>query len=700
MKALAGRLPHGLRFVLIGGREGRRGLPRAFGFLTFSPHPPWYRRAIFPWIMMRAILLASVAAALAYAAAVPPAAAEPAGQPAASGELQVVWEVKNRFRLFRNEADFQRHVTASQGSGVLASEQRLALESDGRGWAKDVLTQLCVNAAGTLLDTCQRDGERENYLAPEDHRVGVRLTGPVPADATCTWSFDDGIPPAQQVTVPCGQEVRLRARHGRATIAAVGVTRADASVDSASAEIRVRDLLIAGLGDSVAAGEGNPDRPVTLADEGFCFRRFLGSGLSEYFRPSRAGYSGNKACDDAPAGPEAAAASTEWERYGARWLSAACHSSLYGYQVRTALALAVQNPHLAVTFLPLACSGATIDAGVLNAQQTRECPASGTCAGSVPSQLTRLRDALARAQKAQPERGLDLILLTVGANDIKFSGMVADVIITSGVERLLFQQGGLIASAAEAQRILDREVPANFARLRTAMKPFVGGDLSRVVFVSYGNPALQGDAPCAGGRDGLDVHPAFTADAERLRAVSNFVSGRFLPRIKALARCESGAACRDPASEKMTFVDSHQAAFAEHGMCARSATDPAFDRECFSTSGESFDANPVSAATAPLACGRQPGEFRPYAPRARWIRTANDSYFTAMTFPRGMPATAQPSSIHDAAWGAMSAVYGGALHPTAEGHAAMADAALPAVRAVLGFKAPAAIVVEPLPPPQ
>ena len=646
---------------------------------------------------MRAIVLASVAAALATASALP-AAAEPAGQPAAGGELKVVWEVKNRFRLFRSEADFQRHVKAAQGDGVLAAERRLALESDGRGWAANMLNQLCVDVAGRLLDSCQRDGERENYLSPEDHRVGVRLTGPVPADANCTWSFDDGIPPVQQVTVPCGEEVRLRARHGRATIAAVGVTRADSSVDSASAEIRVRDLLIAGLGDSVAAGEGNPDRPVALADEGFCFRRFLGSGRSEYYRPSRDGYKGNKACDDAPAGPEASAASTEWERYGARWLSAACHSSLYGYQVRTALALAVENPHIAVTLLPLACSGATIEAGIFNSQRARECPPSGTCAGSVPAQLTRLRDALARAQKSQPERELDLVLLTVGANDIQFSGMVADVIITSGVERVLFQQGGLIASAAEAQSILDRNIPAGFAKLRAALKPMVGGGLSRVVFVSYGNPAMQGDAVCPGGRDGFDVHPAFTADGERLRRVSDFVSGKFLPQLKALARCESGVNCKQPATDRMTFVDSHHDAFAKHGVCMRADTDPAFDRECFSSKGESFNADLASAATAPLVCDRRPNEFRPYASRARWFRTANDSYFTAMTFPRGLPATAQPNSIHDAAWGAMSAVYGGAVHPTAEGHAAMADAALPAARALLDIKAPAAISSEPLPP--
>ena len=59
----------------------------------------------------------------------------------------------------------------------------------------------------------------------------------------------------------------------------------------------------------------------------------------------------------------------------------------------------------------------------------------------------------------------------------------------------------------------------------------------------------------------------------------------------------------------------------------------------------------------------------------------------------------QPSNIHDASWGAMSAVYGGAFHPSAEGHAAMADAALPAARQVLGLKAPAEVTAEPLPPP-
>jgi hypothetical protein len=71
-----------------------------------------------------------------------------------------------------------------------------------------------------------------------------------------------------------------------------------------------------------------------------------------------------------------------------------------------------------------------------------------------------------------------------------------------------------------------------------------------------------------------------------------------------------------------------------------------------------------------------------------------------MTYPEGLPIILQPSDLHDAIWGILAAVYGGAVHPTAEGHAAMADAALPAAREVLGLAArTTAVRSEPLPAP-
>jgi hypothetical protein len=178
------------------------------------------------------------------------------------------------------------------------------------------------------------------------------------------------------------------------------------------------------------------------------------------------------------------------------------------------------------------------------------------------------------------------------------------------------------------------------------------------------------EKPGQGGRDGLDVHPAFGADGERLRAAAEFVDTKFLPKLKSLATCGGARVCRDPSTDRMIFVDGHQPEFSRHGMCVRSADDPEFDRDCFSTSGDSFRTDPTVAAEDPMVCNEPAGHYRPYASRARWIRTTNDSYFTAMTYPEGMPAILKPSDIHDALWGVLSAVYGGAVHPTAEGYAA------------------------------
>jgi lysophospholipase L1-like esterase len=616
-------------------------------------------------------------------------------QLADTGNFHIVWEVKNRFRLFRQEADFLRLAAASRSDGILAAERRLERASGGLGWAKDVVGNLCVDDYGNLLQTCDRDGVAENYLTPIDHPIGVAVSGPVPQGATCAWSFDDGSGPLQQMSAACDAEVKLRVPYGRTTVATVDIPLGDGTAQRVITEISVRDLLIAGLGDSIAAGEGDPDQAVQL-EGGFCFRQF---GGGEYYRPSRAGFEGDHSCEN---GPSSTAAAEDWARHGARWLSPACHRSLYSYQVRTALAIAIEQPHVAVTFLPLACSGASIETGMFYGQSFDDCPTSvpiDACSGTAPAQIDELQDIMDKVHKREPQRQLDMILLTIGANDVHFAAMVANVIVDSGTERLILGRGGGIVSVKDAEQALTRTLPAEFARLRKALKPFVGGNLARVVFVSYANPAMQAPGePCPGGRDGLDIHPAFSADPKRLREAADFVDNKFLPAIKALATCESPVICSDPLTDRMTFVDAHQAQFDRHGMCVHAADDPIFDRECFSRDGKSFVTNLVQGAEDPMACSLPPSDYLPYTPRARWIRTANDSYFTAMTYPVGIPAILRPTDIHDALWGVISAVYGGAIHPTAEGYAAMADAAMPAVRVVLDLPQPPTVSAEPLPP--
>ena len=597
--------------------------------------------------------------------------------------MQISWEVRNRFRLFREERDFLLHTESSRGRSILGSEQALELQSDGRGWARNTVNRLCIDLAGRVTEPCTRDNVKESYLTPVDHPVTMWLTGRIPVGATCAWTLDDGEATPQQSTLDCAEPVNFRARYGRPTTASVEVSSGPDAPQRIATEIMVRDIFIAGLGDSIGSGEGNPDRPIGLSDDGFCFRSYLGTAGGQYYRPSRAGYKGGRAC-------EAPDSLQVWQRQSALWFNSACHRSLYSYQTRTALALAVQYPHIAVTYLPLACTGATIADGLFGSQGARECPptkSAASCKGTVNAQLAELRDALTAAKRRQPDRTLDLVLLSIGANDINFSGLVADVIVDTATERVLFRRTGVMGSVEDSRAALARDLPQGFGKLREALKPLVG-DLQRVVYVSYANPTLAYGAPCPGGRAGFDIHPSFNAEPQRLANVSGYVQNEFLPQLKALALCQSGILCRDPAGDRMTFVDAHQTAFADHGFCARAQSDPEFDRECFSVKGESFDPDIVTAASQPMLCGRSAGEYRAYLPRARWIRDANDSYFAAMTYPQGLPSSQQPADIHDATWGVLSAVYGGAVHPSAEGHAAMADAALPAAASVLQLDAP------------
>jgi hypothetical protein len=635
-----------------------------------------------------------ILAALTVAGALHVFPTRPVAAQLGAAPMQISWEVRNRFRLFREERDFLLHVESTRDRSILAAEQGLELQSDGRGWARNVVNRLCIDLAGRVNEPCTRDNVKESYLTPIDHPITARLTGAVPVGATCAWSFDDGDGP-QTSTFDCAEPINLRVRSDRPTVATVDVSSGSDAPQRLSTGIQVRDVLIAGLGDSIASGEGNPDKPVALSEEGFCFRSYLGSASAQYYRPSRAGYKGGRAC-------EAPDTLQNWQRQSATWFNAACHRSLYSYQTRTALALAVRYPHIAVTYLPLACTGATIADGLFGSQRARECApgrAGTACGTSVSSQLGELRDALTAAKRRQPDRKLDLMLLSVGANDINFSGLVSDVIVDTPTERTIFKRSGLIGSIEDSRSDLMRDLPQGFAKLREALKPLVG-DLSHVIYTSYGNPAMApGGAPCPGGRAGFDIHPSFNADPQRLANVTAFVENEFLPTLAALAQCQGGVLCRDPRVDRMTLVDAHQAAFANHGFCARSANDPPFDRECFSAKGESFDPDIVNGGSQPLLCGRSAAEYRAYLPRARWIRDANDSYFAAMTYPQGLPAAMQPSDIHDATWGVLSAVYGGAVHPSAEGHAAMADAAFPAAAQVLTLDAPeAAINAEPLPP--
>jgi len=81
---------------------------------------------------MRVSILAALAALLtctgfdsAVAQQQAPAMQGPAVQQQGPTDIRIEWEVRNRFRLFRREADFLRHIDANRAGSLLAAERRL-----------------------------------------------------------------------------------------------------------------------------------------------------------------------------------------------------------------------------------------------------------------------------------------------------------------------------------------------------------------------------------------------------------------------------------------------------------------------------------------------------------------------------------------------------------------------------------------------
>ena len=76
------------------------------------------------------------------------------------------------------------------------------------------------------------------------------------------------------------------------------------------------------------------------------------------------------------------------------------------------------------------------------------------------------------------------------------------------------------------------------------------------------------------------------------------------------------------------------------GFCARADTDPVFDRECFSTSGESFNADPVAASAESVESGKAL-----YAKNCRFCH-GPEAKGNGPLAPKG----SMPSDLTDAKW--------------------------------------------------
>jgi len=385
-----------------------------------------------------------------------------------------------------------------------------------------------------------------------------------------------------------------------------------------------------------------------------------------------------------------------FDKAAAKWLSRDCHRSQYGYPFRVGIELALENRHRSITFASFTCSGAEIAEGLFGEMDARE-GFSEPGGAKVRAQFDQLSDlickggAAARTQAAGytlPEfkmgstaisparitkmwcppllrkRPIDMVMMSIGGNDVGFGALAAYAISDSAADfaPIAAWVGSSIRFGPNVSRaylsVLDQRMKA----VKDALADGFGVAPARVLQSSYEpiqydeTGALCGSQPTLG----MDVHPGLKLDRGRLAETTQFL-GELLERLECISStkgksCPAGLATGTGTG--FTLVTDHIPEFTKRGLCAR---DP---RRAFA------DGIEMRVPRVPLGSA----EFKPYSPAAtltyehhwRLFRSPNDAFLAANTHREGTA----PFDTLQPAW---AGLYSGAIHPTAEGHAIVAD---------------------------
>jgi len=618
----------------------------------------------------------------------------------------IVWQVQDRYRFLSGETFFTPHRMAGEAFAALEAprdefgrkqidgewigpiqfaERRLAagaIKKGHDGWAAQAYATskgafTCWDAGRRRVrdDCLKADGAAGSRLFPARVTISASLdatAAQVFAGKQCEWFLHTGadqdwrtvtqvdcVKPAQ-LTVPVNEQFSMLAR----VLDPASATGMLTQVSSVYQQVQGR--LVAGFGDSFGSGEGNPDYPANYSKS---------VTLADTARPQPTTLP--------------------------RWLDPACHRSVYSHQQRIAMQLAAENRHAVVSYIGYACSGASIanvmasvdtenahiepvtdktlrDAGVKKGIAT-------TVAQADWSQLDHaVRDLCADEGAANAEdpvkacrawRGKpDLVLLSVGGNDIGFANVVKWAVAGTAVGQVRFLSGGEkpgtmlrraggkedLAGCSGDEAGLQCRLAERYASLAAAIENRLGlTDRSRVVTGPYPGPmGNEAGAICSAEavNEGADSEHFIETSDERLQTLHDTLfADKQLTNVMKQAASKTG----------WTWVDAlaWSGAFHRHGVCARGKR-----------KSDAFKAlQLINSEWEPVS----PADMLAYAPRQRWYRTFNDSVLMQFYVSRIEQLARNPRQPIDYHY---QAGVSGFFHPTAEGQAVMADMLLNASR--------------------
>jgi hypothetical protein len=619
---------------------------------------------------------------------VPPDAVEPMPPPLGdpvSPAVTIEWRVENPFRFFADPKDTEVHRATylalspeqRETAPVLAAEHALARRHEA-GWAETMYRKTCW-AGASNRHVCPNTAD---YINPEQHRVVVSLKGMAEPNVDCRWvtaALDrtGGAAGAESaVTLPCGEPVTFVAPYPRGLTVRVEV----GGIAVASTEIKVRDIFVVGLGDSFGSGEGNPDVPVRFSPE-----RTIAYGKSNGTSDDMVGY-------PARVGGWKQVGDDTFIEGNARWLDQACHRSLYSHQLRAALELAVEDPHRAVTFAGFACSGAEVTWGLflrykgnewvpnppdlsqVSAAADAQCGKRNAPVVDMPEAyhmngvIPELKGGLTLSKcPYEQARKIDLVLMSIGGNDIGFARLVANAVLSDGsLVRSLGGWFGQVHGNAESQDLLTR-LDQRYKAMNRAVHGILHvpwDESDRVILTAYPPFALLDDAGnmCRDGSAGMEVFNEF-----RITQSAALSSSWLADKLDQVMQKSADA-------HGWTFAEAHRKTFVGRGLCAGHTNGL----------GPLVDDLRLPRRHDGVWKPYNPALYQPYASRLRWFRTPNDAFLTG-NFHAAGSVMQKVLKLQSFSWFQvlLAATYGGAFHPTAEGQAAMADAVVERARAVL-----------------
>ena len=553
-------------------------------------------------------------------------------------EYSINWELSNPFRFFQNKKDFEKIKTVYDVAVIEFKKGKYknighALERElqkqekfykTNGWASkfaiDYNKTTCWNNKSKLYN----NSECNDYINAKKYNIKLWLENIDPS-LKCKWFYEN-----KQLKQESCSKVYLDLDSSK--MKHLIKVKIDSLNYKTSIKInKIKDLLIVGLGDSFASGEGNPDIPATVSG--------IKANKDVFFVESR--YLPRK----------------DTKNSYAKWLDRRCHRSFYSYQFKTALQLALKNPKQAITFISFSCTGATTNniidknksakENLTNVEPNDFDDVSYLDLLENKNRLNKRRSIVAPQlelliKTLKGKRKIDLLLLSTGGNDIGFSKYVMNILINNTIADLVTKTPNL-KTAYEVKEILGK----NYNRLNEEIKKrklLKNNEVKRIVLTAYPNIVKDENAMLCKELKESTLEIPFGKSKGINRALKIQNTHEYL--IEPLYKIQKNLTT----ILEWSFVDTHLPLYSTHGFCAKKQ-------------GDKYRI-PSKKSKDDLWEPFSPSEYLKYNEKQRWVNVPLDSALkinlTKKTF------------LGDIDFG-FTDESSGIMHPTAEGLAVTAN---------------------------